>query len=55
MMRRTNTVMRRDGTVVEYDVEQRDTLRQLADRRAPEERYSELLRKAEQGQRGASE
>ena len=55
MMRRINRVMRRDGTVAEYDVEQRDTLAQLVDRRDPEERYSTLRLIAEQGQRGVSE
>ena len=55
MIRRTNRVMRRDGVVVEYDVEHKDTLAQLSDRRDPDERYGELRRLAEQGQRGVSD
>lgn len=54
-MRRTNEVTRRDGTVVIYEVEQRDTLAQLHERRDPDERYWELRRIAEQGQRGVTE
>ncbi len=55
MTRRANTVQRRDGEVVSYDVEQRDTLRQVIDNRDPDERFSIVRRLAEQAIRGVAE